>query len=110
MRKINRQAVFDKFGGHCAYCGRDIGIKQMQVDHIAPKYRTFDNGIENLNPSCAYCNHYKGGFEIESFRQNLMQLDLTLAKTHKVRVAEGYGIVTIKPWDGVFYFEKVKEA
>ena len=33
-KKINRQEVYDKCGGHCGYCGKDITIKQMQVDHI----------------------------------------------------------------------------
>ena len=31
--KINREEVYNKCGGHCAYCGNDITIKQMQIDH-----------------------------------------------------------------------------
>lgn len=26
-----RQLVYDKYGGHCAYCGREIAYKDMQV-------------------------------------------------------------------------------
>lgn len=36
--KIDRQFVLDKYDGRCAYCGCNLTIKQMQVDHIIPKY------------------------------------------------------------------------
>lgn len=113
ISKLKRAAVYDKYEGHCAYCGREITIKQMQVDHKTPRYHWDDGNwpdsaddIDNLMPSCAHCNHYKGGFELDSFRRNVAALDLTLSKTHKIRVAQGFGIVTLRPWDGVFYFEK----
>ena len=35
--KIDRQKVYDKYNGHCAYCGKPITIKDNQVDHILPK-------------------------------------------------------------------------
>ncbi len=106
VMKINRVAVYGKYNGHCAYCGREITQKQMQVDHIIPHYRTGNNDLENLHPACAHCNHYKGGFELEQFRTHLMQLDLRLSEVHKIRVAMGFGIVAIRPWDGVFFFER----
>lgn len=31
-----REAVYAKYDGHCAYCGRAIDIKDMQVDHFLP--------------------------------------------------------------------------
>jgi len=113
ISKFKRAAVYDKYAGHCAYCGKSITPAQMQVDHKTPRYH-WDSGnwpgsaddIENLMPSCAHCNHYKGGFELESFRTNLLQLELTLSRTHKIRVAQGFGIVQLRAWDGVFYFEK----
>ena len=39
MNKNIRQAVYAKYNGHCAYCGCEIGYKDMQVDHIEPKCR-----------------------------------------------------------------------
>ena len=33
--KIDRQKVYDKCGGRCGYCGKELkSIKDMQVDHI----------------------------------------------------------------------------
>lgn len=29
-----RQKVYDKFKGHCAYCGCKLKYKEMQVDHF----------------------------------------------------------------------------
>ena len=37
--KINREEVYNKCGGHCAYCGNNITIKQMQIDHKEPLFR-----------------------------------------------------------------------
>ena len=113
INKIMRAAIYDKYQGHCAYCGKAITHAQMQVDLKTPRYHWDDGNwpgsaddIDNLMPACAHCNHYKGCFELDSFRTNLLQLDLTLSRTHKIRVAMGYGIVTLQRWDGLFFFEK----
>lgn len=47
-----RQIVYDKHRGHCAYCGREIAYKDMQVDHIYPQYRGGKDDLDNLNPAC----------------------------------------------------------
>jgi hypothetical protein len=39
--KINRLEVYNKCNGHCAYCGKDITLKQMQVDHKEPIFRNY---------------------------------------------------------------------
>lgn len=31
-----RQKVYEKYDGHCAYCGCKLEYKDMQVDHINP--------------------------------------------------------------------------
>lgn len=33
ISKKTRVAVYKKFDGHCAYCGRRIAYNDMQVDH-----------------------------------------------------------------------------
>ena len=39
MNKETRLKVYLMYDGHCAYCGKDIEYKDMQVDHIVPKNR-----------------------------------------------------------------------
>ena len=36
ISKSKREAVYRKYNGHCAYCGREIAYKDMQVDHFLP--------------------------------------------------------------------------
>ena len=105
--KIDRQKVYEKYNGHCAYCGKAIAIKDMQVDHILPQRNGGTDDIDNLNPSCRMCNHYKDAYSIESFRNFALGglLD-RLMKIYIFRVALDYGMITINNWDKKFYFEK----
>lgn len=112
MDKKERLNVYGKYGGHCAYCGKEIEYKDMQVDHIRPKRdNTLEEGkdiddIMNLNPSCRRCNHYKRGLQLESFREYLKTLHERIAKDYIVKVGLDYGIVNLKQFDGIFYYEK----
>ena len=109
--KIDRKAVWQKYGGRCAYCGCEITIKEMQVDHVKPKRIGGSNDMDNLNPSCRLCNHYKRAMSLEEFRTwALGGLVSRLRKIYTVRVAEKYGIITINNYDKKFYFEKIKDA
>jgi hypothetical protein len=111
MEKIDRQAVYDKYDGHCAYCGCKLeSIKDMQVDHILPQRNGGKNELDNLNPSCRLCNHYKRGNDLESFRTfSLGGLIERLKKIYIFRVALKYGMIDIKNWDGKFYFERKQD-
>ena len=73
--KIDRAAVYEKYDGHCAYCGRKIEYKDMQVDHMIPQVTFYEkveigdvNDMSNLMPACRQCNHYKRANSIEIFR------------------------------------------
>lgn len=128
LSKPIRKLVFDKYNGHCAYCGKEIALKEMQVDHaIAYAQSIYGpkesrdrvgqmiaddsiNSIDNLMPSCRPCNFYKGGWDIEAFRLRIKEtLEHTCCSSFQSRLAMQYGILEFKPWDGKFYFEKMKE-
>ena len=113
MTKAKRLQVHSKYDGHCAYCGKVIAYKDMQVDHICPQRLYSDkevaDRIENLNPSCRRCNHYKRTASVELFREMLKTLHKRTQKIYICKVAEDYGIIRIEPWDGKFYFERVSE-
>ena len=114
-----REKVYEKYNGHCAYCGNEISIKDMQIDHLIPKRLShpqgFDsyyfyeglNKIENLMPSCRICNHYKRGYMLEDYRELLLSLHKRIEKIYIVRVAIRYGLLELKKFDGKFYFEKL---
>ena len=132
MTKKNREFIYNKYNGHCAYCGKTIEYKDMQVDHLIPK-RAYDfkkgekpyrkkykniedamdivqeNDIENLMPSCRRCNHYKRANTLSTFRKYLLDMKTKLIdNSYLGKIAMDYKMITWNQWDGKFYFEKIK--
>ena len=110
--KIDRMAVYLKFGEHCAYCGELIDFKNMNVDHFWPQCLSHQepnldpNRPENLMPSCRKCNIHKGGMKIEVWRGELRrQLDM-LHKNTQFQRALRFGLVVTTPKRVVFYYEQ----
>jgi 5-methylcytosine-specific restriction endonuclease McrA len=119
-KKINREEVYNKCEGHCGYCGKEITIKQMQVDHIKPLYRNDkvttlevwgvergSDNFDNLMPSCARCNRWKSTFSLDMFRKEIEhQIERLNKYNNNYRMAKDFGLIqeTIIPI--VFYFEK----
>ena len=102
-----RQAVYDKCGGHCAYCGREIAYKDMQVDHIRPRHLGGSDDIGNLYPSCRMCKFRKGTLMIEPFRREIEHQAEGLCKTFQGRMSLAYGLIKRVNKPIVFYFEKL---
>lgn len=109
--KKNRQKIFDKYNGHCAYCGTELN-KSWNIDHIWPKQLSHwhkdldENREENLNPSCRRCNNFKHGMRLEDFRQELQRQVPRLRKNAQFKRALDYGQIEITEKPIVFYFEK----
>lgn len=112
--KIDRQLIYQKFNGRCAYCGREITFKKMQVDHFWPKFLAhFQPGLdnnreENLMPSCAKCNNHKYGFRPEVWRNELQLQISRLKKNTQFDRALRFGQLQITEKPVVFYFETLK--
>ena len=103
---MNRQAVYNKYGGHCAYCGREIRFRDMQVDHMKPKAFGGTDDIENLMPSCRTCNHYKRANSLELFRKFIETIPCKLAERQYIyKVGMAYGFYNDEPKRVIFYFE-----
>lgn len=119
-----REIIYNKYDGHCAYCGKEIKFKEMQVDHFHPKHLTGwirspkmaelyklppeINDISNKMPSCWRCNHYKRGHTIKGFRMLMATIHERLMKIYIVKVSIDFGIVKIEPFKGEFYYEYVE--
>lgn len=123
LSKKTRQLVYEKYHGHCAYCGCELAYKDMQVDHVdsyslndpnsrgGHKYKKSVeqlNQLDNLMPSCRMCNFYKGAGSIEDFRQKLQETLLpNTVRPFQFRLAEKYGLVERHEKPIRFYFEEV---
>lgn len=113
-----RQKIHAKYDGHCAYCGNEITLKQMHIDHVKPIYRNWGtthpvpanagtDTIDNMMPSCSPCNLWKKTFTVEEFRKEIaMQVERIRVKSSGFRLAERFN--QIKPTDNpvTFWFEK----
>lgn len=78
--KAIRQQVYEKFGGHCAYCGAPLAYRDMQVDHIEA--------------------HSVGGAD------ELEKVQGRLKKYYIYRLALKYELIEEKGNEVVFYFER----
>jgi HNH endonuclease. len=121
---IDRDAVYNKFGGRCAYTGKPLEA-DWQVDHIVPKRSGGTDDIDNLLPALHIVNHYKRALSIELFRnwflsglhQRLHKLPKNprtergmKKKAYLLRVAEAFGITEDKPFCGKFWFETLSDG
>jgi len=127
FKKEERKRVYDKCNRHCAYCGDEIELSVMQIDHIIPQsffqshiknnWRMPEflnhlteadvNHFDNLLPTCRVCNKWKSAFDLELFRKEVSEQVKRLNDfSSNYRMAKKYGLVTetVKPI--VFYFEK----
>lgn len=110
--KKTREAVHAKYDGHCAYCGRPIDIRDMQVDHFLP-LRAWDaadagsDDLSNLMPACRMCNHYKRANSLETFRRYIAEIPRKLRENYIYKVGVVYGNVIENEKPIKFYFEEV---
>lgn len=117
--KKTREAVYNKYSGHCAYCGKKIGYKDMQLDHLIPKqreqfkrYSTEEiECFENYMPACRRCNHAKRSYSLEGFREFIETIPKKLFRDNYIyKVGLDYGLVEAHEHKVKFYFEQVDEV
>lgn len=129
MKKRDREKVFNKYGGRCAYCGCEL-TKGWHVDEIEPCRRLYEQeqvpgeyrwrdklvgymypdrlNIVNQMPACASCNINKHSGSLEEFRSLIAGFMKHLNEiSTQYKIAKRYGLVqeTTKPV--VFYFETI---
>lgn len=113
-----REAIYQKYNGHCAYCGKKIEYKEMQVDHLIPvqrerfkKYSEYEiECFENYVPACQRCNHYKRAHSLDVFRKMIEEIPAKLYRDNYIyKVGLDYGMVEAYEHKVKFYFEQVSE-
>lgn len=131
MKKADRQKIFEKYGGRCAYCGCELG-KGWHVDEIEPIRRkekfilghwekdqwvpskVIPDGclhperihVDNQNPACASCNINKHSASLEEFRQMIAKFINSLNQySTQYKIAKRYGLLQETERPVVFYFE-----
>lgn len=123
-----RQAIWDKSGGKCWYCGCELPEKGWHADHYYPIVRDLevvkdDRGvskmvtgkgcaypeldtIDNLVPSCAPCNNFKHSYHPDWYRKEISnQFENTLKYSTGLRQLHRMNLIDIEPKPVVFWFE-----
>lgn len=69
VRRVSRAdwvALCRRFGGCCAYCGREA---KLTMDHVVPLCRGGRHALGNILPACAWCNASKGRLLLVEWRK-----------------------------------------
>jgi len=98
---MNKEKIYEKLEGLCAYCGQRISLENMQVDQMMPESMEFDN----LMPCCSTCKDYKENDNIEEFREKLKKMHEQII-AYNQGIAMNYGIIKVWPYHGKFLFER----
>lgn len=114
ISKRERRQVYEKYGGRCAYCGTEISVSQMQVDHLIPMefYEAYQaegidiDQMDNYMPACRSCNNYKSTYTLERFRKSIERWpEVLMRDSVTYRNAVRFGLVVPNPHPVKFYFE-----
>jgi len=128
MKQSDRNIIFNKYNGKCAYCGCEL-VKGWHVDHVEPIVRDSkwnkekgrhehtgmcrkpeNETLENYNPACASCNFQKNSYTVEQFRYNIKQFVISLNQySTQYKFAKRYGLVSETNKEVIFHFEKAKQ-
>lgn len=100
-----REAVYAKYDGHCAYCGKKLAYRDMQVDHIHPRYLGGNDEFDNFNPSCKMCNFRKSTMSVDAFRREIENQADRACNTFQSRMSLAYGLIERVKKPVLFYFE-----
>ena len=76
LKKLEREQVYLKYNGHCAYCGKNIAYKDMQVDHLVPVNGWNEKGTNDFD-NLMVCNKISKELEfikkINNAKRNKLQ-------------------------------------
>lgn len=135
LTKAQREAIRQKFGCRCSYCGVELGEK-FHVDHLIPVRRDFEfvrnpitgnhqarsTGVlsnpeadcyENLMPSCVRCNLNKSSIPLDSWRE-MIQRFITGLNSHgkyaSYQHAKRFGLVVESKSKVEFWFEQFQKG
>ena len=128
LSKAQREQLKNKFGGHCAYCGCELGSK-WHADHVEAVRRDLEWGkdgvlrttnemehphldtIENMNPACVPCNLNKSSLPLEVWREQIKNYEQSLVKFHNIfNHALRFQLVAFTDKPVMFFFETYQQG
>lgn len=131
LSRKQREDLYGRYRGHCAYCGKPLGQK-WHADHVKPVERigkwvrtgrtmkwqaTGELGKpqndhpDNFMPACIPCNIHKSDLPLESWRRILQDLQRSLRDNQaSYRHALRFGLISEAEPKVVFHFERTRRS
>jgi 5-methylcytosine-specific restriction endonuclease McrA len=75
IRQAKRQALYDRDGHKCIYCGRNGDDSKLTLDHLIPIELGGTNAAKNLVTCCLTCNSTKSSKTLKQFMEVLRLAD-----------------------------------
>lgn len=81
VRKLHlsptKENIWKRDGASCAYCGKDLKLSEVTLDHVHPQSKGGPNTWENLVASCTDCNFKKD----DELLHNIRDMELSVEPT-----------------------------
>lgn len=66
-----RRRVIERDGLRCVYCGVDLLVNEVQLDHVVAEAKGGATSYDNLQVTCPKCNREKGILTESEFENKL---------------------------------------
>jgi 5-methylcytosine-specific restriction endonuclease McrA len=68
---FNRENIWFREKGHCAYCRGAIHLTDLTFDHVVPRSKGGDTSWDNIVAACEDCNKRKANMSLKDSRMVL---------------------------------------
>ena len=68
----------------CFYCGKNLKVRHMEIDHVTPRKLGGKSEIDNYRICCGSCNSYKWSNSIEQLTKKKVKLEKRLRACKKM--------------------------
>jgi len=73
-KRIDKKYIYERDKGICTFCGRELLLRQISLDHYLPKSKGGPDDIFNLVLSCKKCNEYKKSRIPPDYKDKIIEL------------------------------------
>lgn len=74
VKKSHKMYIYKRDGGKCYYCGKELSVRQISLDHYLPRSSSGTDDIFNIVLSCKKCNREKTDSVPNNYQEVLIKL------------------------------------
>lgn len=87
---LNKENIWKRDGARCAYCGIDLKLNDVTLDHVHPKSKGGTDSWTNIVAACVSCNSKKA----DELLHNIRDMELSVVPTMPTRTSILYRLST----------------